>query len=85
MAWKNKKSGDIYYFVGTVINATNDRLGQMMVEYTKGGIKFVREENEFYEKFERVPNTCTICGTTENLWFYDSHGYRCNSAKCAPY
>jgi hypothetical protein len=57
----NKKSGHKYLIINSdVINATNEQDGQPMVLYTgkkkdsdEIGI-FVRERNEFMEKFEII-------------------------------
>ena len=58
--YKHKKSGRIYEVVSEkIINATNNVDGQMMVMYIgekkdgSGKGVFVREADEFYEKFEK--------------------------------
>ena len=48
---QNKKTRDIYVVLRTVVNATNAQDGQVMVEYYIGGEYFVREINEFLDKF----------------------------------
>lgn len=50
--YKNKKTGNEYKVLFTVINCTNAEDGQEMVAYIGGGKIFVREINEFFEKFE---------------------------------
>ena len=52
----HKKTGDTYYVVSdSVINATNSNDGQMMVLYkNQNGKLFVRETNEFRQKFEHM-------------------------------
>ena len=54
--WKNKKNGKLYRILYySVINATNAQDGQKMVVYENmEGQIFVREQKEFYEKFEEV-------------------------------
>lgn len=48
------KTGKTYFMVGMVTNATNENDGQQMVlYYSKNGMCFVREVNEFIEKFNR--------------------------------
>lgn len=47
------KTGNIYYVLGEAINSTNDRDGQIIIIYSnKEGQVFVREKNEFLEKFK---------------------------------
>ena len=84
MQVKNLKTGEIYEMITEVINATNAQGGQIMVFYRNdGGQKFVREKVEFWEKFEKEPNRCCVCGTTENLRYDGSwYGYRCPSPDC---
>lgn len=51
--YRNKKTGKIYWIVAKgVINATNNNDGQIMIMYEDDEHIFVREEKEFYEKFE---------------------------------
>lgn len=52
--YRNKKNGNLYIYHGEVINCTNENDGQVMVSYgsMEKGEKFVREKNEFFEKFE---------------------------------
>ena len=59
-AWVNKKSGRTYLARRLVTNATNAQDGQTMVEYEPlsslidaTARPYVRELNEFLEKFER--------------------------------
>ena len=48
------KTGNTYFMCGIVANATNENDGQQMVLYcSKDGMCFVREFNEFIEKFDR--------------------------------
>jgi len=51
--YKHKKTGKIYKVSSfSVINATNENVGEQMVLYHCPGQYFVREYNEFMEKFE---------------------------------
>lgn len=53
--WRNKKSGETYWIIDSVIiNCTNNEDGQLMVLYSKDNKYFVREKNEFKEKFEQI-------------------------------
>ena len=59
MIYKNKKKGTLYRLLGTAINCTNAQDGQIMfiyepIEQRDEHLVFVRERNEFYEKFELV-------------------------------
>ena len=59
MVFKNKKKGTLYKLIGTAINCTNAQDGQIMliyepIEQTNEHLVFVRERNEFYEKFEQI-------------------------------
>jgi len=48
----NIKTGNKYFVVGSVINATNEQDGQFMLLYkNEEGDMFVREKEEFMEKF----------------------------------
>lgn len=50
----HKKTGKLYVALGVIINATNACDGQKMVLYAnEHGMTFVREYEEFWEKFER--------------------------------
>lgn len=49
---RNRKNGDEYEILGVATNCTNDHAGQKMQIYKKGGQLFVREAQEFHEKFE---------------------------------
>jgi len=53
--YKNKKNGLPYVIVDEVINCTNDQDGQKMYLYRPANknLLFVREKNEFHEKFEK--------------------------------
>lgn len=53
---RHKKTGNIYYIKGYVINTTNGCEYQSMVLYyhPEHNTDFVREENEFWEKFEQI-------------------------------
>ena len=51
----NIKNGSIYTINNTnIINTTNDVDGQIMIEYYKDNMYFVREISEFLEKFTKV-------------------------------
>lgn len=51
--YKNKKNNEKYMVVRSdVINTTNSNDGEKMVLYSKRGIVFVRNYDEFIEKFE---------------------------------
>jgi len=54
--YKHLKTGNIYKVVGVAINATNAQDDQAMVLYSREGdcITYAREQDEFYEKFERL-------------------------------
>lgn len=48
----HKKTGNKYFYCRVLINATNDNDGQLMVLYkNENNMRFVRELNEFCEKF----------------------------------
>lgn len=65
LCYKHKKTGNLYWKVGECINATNANDGQQMVLYRNAdGMKFVREVNEFYEKFVIV----SVATTAEPGW-----------------
>lgn len=50
----NKKTGRTYTILQeNVINATNGFETQEMVAYTNGDLTFVREQKEFWQKFEK--------------------------------
>jgi len=46
------KTGNTYYVLDNVLNCTNKSDGQKMVLYTDGTTLFVREKEEFWNKFE---------------------------------
>ncbi len=56
--YKHLKTGNIYYLLrDDVINCTNANDHQTMVLYKRDGypdLIFVREKEEFFEKFEKV-------------------------------
>ena len=55
MKYRNLKKDTVYEVLQTdVINCTNAQDGQRMVLYTNGELTFCREENEFYQKFEKI-------------------------------
>ena len=60
LKYKHLKTGNIYYAIGEVLNATNEQDGQTMILYYRDGkndasdLIFVRETEEFHSKFERV-------------------------------
>ena len=56
MKFRNKKNGMIYTYIDEVINCTNAQDGQVMILYTKDNLLFVREKEEFFQKFERIIN-----------------------------
>ena len=54
--WKHKKTGNIYYLIiDDVIECTNGREDKKYVVYVSAhnGMKFCREADEFYQKFEK--------------------------------
>jgi len=56
MKYRNKKNGKIYIREKNVINATNSNDGEVMVLYRPEEDYenwYVREINEFYEKFDK--------------------------------
>lgn len=46
------KTGKIYYVLGNTLNCTNELDGQRMILYTDGTTLFVREKEEFWNKFK---------------------------------
>ena len=57
--FRNKKNKEIYQVLGLVINATNGQNDKTMVHYipisySYLGDGFVRETDEFFEKFESI-------------------------------
>ena len=57
MRYKNKKTGNTYIRLANGIDATNSRNGLAVMVYCpedNGNSIFVRDEKEFYEKFEIV-------------------------------
>lgn len=54
-AFVHTKTGNIYYLVAdNVIDCTNSRDNTTCVLYTRDGKLFVRERNEFYNKFKEL-------------------------------
>ena len=52
---RNKKNGSIYEIISLdITDATNGANDQRMVLYQKDGVKYVRNYNEFFEKFDQV-------------------------------
>ena len=49
----NNKSNKPYFLLGEVINATNENNGQKMFLYSDGEHFYVREQEEFKNKFHR--------------------------------
>jgi hypothetical protein len=56
MLTRNKKNNKLYEIIGDVVNTTNELDGQIMVLYTDGKSMYVREKEEFNNKFENVGN-----------------------------
>ena len=52
--YKNNKNGKLYCYLNIVINCTNDYDGQVMILYEREDMQFVREFNEFHDKFTLV-------------------------------
>lgn len=53
--YKHKKTGKTYLaYDPNIINATNANDQQILILYTNGTKIFVREYNEFHEKFELI-------------------------------
>jgi len=56
--FRNKKNGSLYELVCEAYDATNTRVGTLVVIYKLHDMlpsqTFVREKEEFYEKFEAV-------------------------------
>jgi hypothetical protein len=55
MTYKNKKTGNLYRYLAMAVNATNTNDGELMVVYCPCDNEhsiYVRNEAEFYEKFE---------------------------------
>lgn len=50
----HNKTGNIYYAIEQVTNATNAQDGQDMVLYRRDGNLYVREVTEFHEKFTEL-------------------------------
>jgi hypothetical protein len=55
--WRHKKTGQVYRWLADGVDCTNSRDGTMVVIYCPDDCEhtvFVREHDEFYEKFEIV-------------------------------
>jgi len=93
MKVKHLKTGNIYEVIySNVFDATKALGGRKLVVYQREYESddqlrpvFAREADEFWQKFEKEPNRCCSCGTTENLHQDGRYGYRCNSDDCIPY
>lgn len=48
----HKKTGKKYWVLDAALNCTNKDDNMPMVVYTSGDLVFVREEHEFFQKFE---------------------------------
>ena len=58
MKWyRHKKTGAVYRIITHATDCTNSRDGTKVIVYIRkiDGMTFVREETEFYEKFEQLP------------------------------
>ena len=51
--WINKKNKKEYFVSGVATDCTNASVGRLMVEYQLDGQRFVRDHQEFLEKFTR--------------------------------
>ena len=49
--WVNNKNGEEYFVSGLALDCTNNREGNYVVEYQKDGIRYVRDTEEFLQKF----------------------------------
>lgn len=86
MKYRHNKTGKTYSFFAKAIDATNVRSGNEIVIYrNEEGKFFVRDKEEFYQKFSEMPNKCSICGTIEGVFKDSRDSYRCNGADCVPY
>ena len=81
--WKHKKTGNIYTVIyDEAIECTNGREDIDYTVYTNGDKIFVRQTNEFYQKFEKIEKTCANC----REWSYNSLGEReCLNTSCEDY
>lgn len=52
MKFVHKKTGKVYTVVGSAIDCTNSRADTELVLYTDGEKWFVREPQEFFQKFD---------------------------------
>ena len=52
--WINKKNGCTYTVLCEVINSTNKDDGKIMIFYERDDMKYVREKDEFLQKFDRI-------------------------------
>lgn len=61
MKFRNKKTNEVYRHRGHCINATNSANNDLMIMYeSASGDMYVREADEFNEKFE-VVKKCACC------------------------
>ena len=61
MKFKNKKTGGIYRLLAHAIDSTNQRDGLTVIVYCPDDNEhsiFVREEKEFFSKFEPMESYC---------------------------
>lgn len=63
--FRNKKTGNLYRLLFTSTNCTNKDDGKLMIIYTDDTRIFVREAEEFFEKFERVKDSQKIISQLE--------------------
>ena len=68
----HKKTGNIYNYLGEVTDCTNKNGGEVLcVLYERNGKLFIREKNEFFEKFEEVKEICKMEQQNIKLFDYD--------------
>lgn len=68
MTYRHKKTGNLYETDMTVINATNAQDKQVMVLYHNDrGMYFVREEREFFNKFEPTDKNDFVVDLTRKV------------------
>lgn len=51
---RNKKTNGIYTYIGDIVDSTNSREGNILSLYCKDGLLFIRDREEFREKFVTV-------------------------------
>ena len=64
MRYKHNKTGNIYVLTGTAIDATNARADNVVAVYHAEGLPtpvYVRDWQEFVEKFTPVVNHPDVC------------------------